>query len=112
MKYLGITVGDLRRDWLHPTDSCYAVFTPIYPEVTTVHMPCFAPALDAFYTRTSDYVGGSFRPVGAVRFDERTIRVLGKGGGFVLATGCEYPANAPFERAGRMIEIAKTEGIY
>ena len=40
------------------------------------------------------------------------IRVLGKGGGFVLATGCEYPANAPFERAGRMIEIAKTEGIY
>lgn len=69
MKYLGITVGDLRRDWLHPTDSYYAVFTPIYPEVTTVHMPCFAPALDAFYTRTSDYVGGSFRPVGAVRFD-------------------------------------------
>lgn len=34
------------------------------------------------------------------------------GGGFVLATGCEYPANASFDRAARMVEIAKTYGIY
>ena len=40
------------------------------------------------------------------------LRVLGKDGGLVLATGCEYPANAPFDRARRMIEIAKTEGTY
>ena len=37
---------------------------------------------------------------------------LGKDGGFILATGCEYPANASFDRANRMIEIAKTYGRY
>lgn len=34
------------------------------------------------------------------------------GGGFMLATGCEYPANASFDRARRMVELAKTEGKY
>lgn len=37
---------------------------------------------------------------------------MGKGGGFVLATGCEYPANAPFDRAKIMVDIAKTYGVY
>ena len=40
------------------------------------------------------------------------IDALGAGGGFILATGCEYPANAPFDRAYRMIDIAKTHGAY
>ena len=40
------------------------------------------------------------------------IDVMAKGGGFMLATGCEYPANASFERARRMIGIAKTRGAY
>lgn len=40
------------------------------------------------------------------------IDAMGKGGGFMLATGCEYPANASFDRAKRMIEIAKTYGKY
>ncbi|MDI9499095.1 MAG: uroporphyrinogen decarboxylase family protein [Bacillota bacterium] len=35
------------------------------------------------------------------------IEVLGRGGGFILATGCEYPANAALGRARRMIEIAR-----
>ncbi len=35
------------------------------------------------------------------------IEVLGRDGGFILATGCEYPANASFERARRMVEIAR-----
>lgn len=35
-----------------------------------------------------------------------------KDGGFVLATGCEYPANADFSRAQRMIDLAKTYGKY
>ena len=34
------------------------------------------------------------------------------GGGFILATGCEYPANASFDRAVRMAELAKTYGVY
>jgi len=40
------------------------------------------------------------------------IDSMAKGGGYMLATGCEYPANAPFDRAMRMIEIAKTYGKY
>ncbi len=35
------------------------------------------------------------------------LDAMGKNGGFVLATGCEYPANAEFARAQRMIDIAK-----
>ena len=33
-------------------------------------------------------------------------------GGFMLATGCEYPANASFDRAKIMVDIAKTYGKY
>lgn len=40
------------------------------------------------------------------------IDMMAKGGGFVLATGCEYPANASFDRAQKMVEIAKTYGVY
>ncbi len=40
------------------------------------------------------------------------IDQMAKGGGFMLATGCEYPANASFDRAERMIHIAKTYGVY
>ena len=40
------------------------------------------------------------------------IDAMAAGGGFMLATGCEYPANASFDRAKRMIEIAKTYGSY
>lgn len=40
------------------------------------------------------------------------IDAMAKGGGFMLATGCEYPSGADFGRAERMIEIAKTYGRY
>ena len=40
------------------------------------------------------------------------IDLFAKDGGFILATGCEYPVNASFDRAERMIEIAKTHGRY
>ena len=40
------------------------------------------------------------------------IDAMAKGGGFVLATGCEYPSGASFDRAQRMIDIAKTYGSY
>ena len=43
---------------------------------------------------------------------KKQVDEMAKGGGYVLATGCEYPANAPFERAKRMIDIAKTYGRY
>lgn len=41
-----------------------------------------------------------------------SIDAMAKGGGFVLATGCEYPANADFARAQRMVDIAKSYGKY
>lgn len=40
------------------------------------------------------------------------IDAMAPGGGFVLATGCEYPANADFIRAQRMIDIANDYGRY
>lgn len=40
------------------------------------------------------------------------IDQMAKGGGFVLATGCEYPSNAEFDRAVRMVNVAKTYGVY
>ena len=36
------------------------------------------------------------------------IDIFAPGGSFILATGCEYPANADFDRAQMMIDIAKT----
>lgn len=43
---------------------------------------------------------------------KNNIDAMAKGGGFMLATGCEYPANASFDRARRMVNIAKTYGCY
>lgn len=41
-----------------------------------------------------------------------SIDSMAKDGGFMLATGCEYPANASFDRARKMVDIAKSYGIY
>ncbi|WP_305767201.1 uroporphyrinogen decarboxylase family protein [Candidatus Epulonipiscium viviparus] len=40
------------------------------------------------------------------------IDIFGKDGGFVLATGCEYPACLNFDKAKAMVETAKTYGKY
>lgn len=40
------------------------------------------------------------------------IDVMAKGGGFMLASGCEFPANASFDYAYKMVEVAKTYGVY
>jgi len=40
------------------------------------------------------------------------IDAMAPGGGFMLATGCEYPSGASFDRAQRMIDIARTYGRY
>lgn len=63
---------------------------------------------------------GAVTPSNAAMGDDETwekecrdnIDSMKKGGGFVLATGCEYPANADFARAYKMVEIAKTYGKY
>lgn len=40
------------------------------------------------------------------------IDVYKKDGGFVLATGCEYPSQMDFEHAKTMINVARTYGKY
>lgn len=40
------------------------------------------------------------------------VDAMAPGGGFILATGCEYPASAAFDRAERMIDLARTYGRY
>lgn len=43
---------------------------------------------------------------------KEAIDTMGQGGGFILATGCEYPANASFDMAKKMLDVAKTYGKY
>jgi uroporphyrinogen decarboxylase len=40
------------------------------------------------------------------------IDIFRKNGGYILATGCEYPANASFENAEVMVRAAKEYGKY
>ena len=42
----------------------------------------------------------------------KQIDAYKKGGGFILATGCEYPAPLDFTYAKIMVEEAKTYGKY
>lgn len=43
---------------------------------------------------------------------KRQIDIFGKDGGYMLATGCEYPSGADFEKAKLMVEVAKTYNPY
>ncbi len=40
------------------------------------------------------------------------IDIFKKGGGFILATGCEYPPNAPLLHAKYIVDAAKKYGVY
>jgi len=40
------------------------------------------------------------------------MEIFAPGAGFVLATGCEYPPNAPLRNAKRIVEAAKKYGVY
>ncbi len=42
----------------------------------------------------------------------REIEMFKAGGGYILATGCEYPANMPFDKAQIMVDAAKKYGKY
>lgn len=88
--------------FLYPPDDCkdFAECKKKYGDVTTL-IGCVTPASAVIGTNEE--------------WDKQCrdqIDALTKGGGFMLATGCEYPANASFNRAQRMIDIAKTYGKY
>lgn len=84
--------------FLYPPDDCkdFAACKAKYGDKVTL-IGCVAPALAV--------VGADEEWEAACR---EQIDLLSRGGGFILATGCEYPANADFDRARSMVEIAKT----
>lgn len=43
---------------------------------------------------------------------KKQIEELGKGGGYILGSGCEYPSNASLLNAKAMVEAAKLYGPY
>ena len=43
---------------------------------------------------------------------KRQIEALNKGGGFILATGCEFPPNGSLMNAIAMMEAAELYGKY
>jgi uroporphyrinogen decarboxylase len=71
-----------------------------YGHVTTL-MGCIDPGL---------IMSGSVEEVENVA--RKNIDALGKGGGFILSTGCEYPSSLGFEKAEAMVNVAKTYGQY
>ncbi|MBR5409695.1 MAG: hypothetical protein IK104_03420 [Clostridia bacterium] len=104
-RYLGITVEEMHRDWLHPTDEYYSVVSALFPEETEIRMPGFLPSLNAFYTRTSDWVGGTFSPVGATRDGDR-ICLYGETAYAMLRqteTGLKIEAFLPLEIYGAYV---------
>lgn len=88
--------------FLYPPDDCadFAECKEKYGKDLTL-IGCVTPAMAVFGTDEEWDMAC-----------QEQINVFKKDGGFMLATGCEYPANASFERARRMIEIAKTCGRY
>lgn len=88
--------------FLYPPDDCkdFKECKEKYGDVTTL-IGCVTPA--------SAVIGTDEERDQECR---DSIDAMAKGGGFVLAAGCEYPANASFDRAQRMVEIAKTYGKY
>lgn len=43
---------------------------------------------------------------------KKQIDIFAKDGGYMLATGCEYPSGSDFEKARLMVEVAKTYTPY
>ena len=88
--------------FLYPPDDCqdFAACKEKYGSLTTL-MGCASPT-NVVYGTDEEWADQC----------RAQIDAMAKGGGFVLATGCEYPANAPFDRARQMIDLAKTYGQY
>jgi len=88
--------------FLYPPDDCadFVECKEKYGDVTTL-IGCVAP--------TTLSVG---TPEQIEKECKENIDAMAKGGGFVLASGCELISTDSFERAKQLVEIGKTYGVY
>ncbi|NMA94573.1 MAG: uroporphyrinogen decarboxylase [Clostridiales bacterium] len=88
--------------FLHLSDDCnsFSELKEKYGEVTTL-IGHINPSL--ILSATPDEIKAE---------SKKQIDTFKEGGGFILATGCEYPANASDANAKAMVEVAKTYGKY
>jgi len=103
--YFDVQIETMRPhaiSFLYPPDDCASLeeCKAKYGDKTTL-IGCVPPAM--VVTATDEEFDAECR---------RQIDIFKENKGFVLATGCEYPANASFDRAKRMVEIAREYGKY
>lgn len=86
------------------------------------HLPPDAESMEDLKAKYGDKVTlcGMVDPADVIAMTEdelreecrRQIDAYAKGGGFILATGCEYPASIDYTKAKIMVEEACTYGKY
>ena len=88
--------------FLYPPDDCadFAEAKKKYGDVTTL-IGAVEPSWLMFNSREA-----------IIKECEKEIDDMGKNGGYILATGCEYPSNLSADNAKLMVEVAKTYGRY
>lgn len=90
--------------------------------ISTLYVPADCKTMEEMKEKYGDQttIIGMVNPGDLMTFTEDQLReecrkeidALAAGGGFILATGCEYPANMTDEYAKIMVEEAKTYGSY
>ena len=90
--------------------------------ISTLYVPADCKTMEEMKEKYGDQttIIGMVNPGDLMTFTEEQLReecrremdALAAGGGFILATGCEYPANMTDEYAKIMVEEAKSYGIY
>lgn len=95
----------------------------MHPEVISfLHIPADCESLDEIKNKygKETTLAGVISPAWLVRAKtedvekecKRLIDIFGKDGGFILATGCEYPANMSLDHAKTICQVAKTYNPY
>lgn len=51
-------------------------------------------------------------PTDVESYCKKLIDIVGKGGGFILSSGCDVPVDARLENVRAMVDTAKTYGVY
>ena len=89
------------------------------PAISFLHVPMTAPMRMRRPSMGISYLSGMCRLPGSCtplrrKFGKSAARnaMHKAGGGFILATGCEYPANLSFDKAQVIIDSAKEFGRY